>query len=695
MTRDLPFDGTDDTEVDDAGSDMAYRVATGVARVARAGAYVTGGALVASNTGTPARPGDARLDSLHTGWAHTDPDPDPDVPSPVVTFPDPEPTWAPPGPLHSQQPAPLEHAPSTPGWMEPDSRASWDSSDQTTSWYFTEETPDDDPSAPGWVDGSTQSSQAESGPMDWLDSPDHALPGHSPFALPGTQAFSGPDPFGLRVPAAGEAEDATAHTPDHGSGNGFGPSAELDGDSWDSLFGNGGLFGDNDSGSDSDFGIFFGVESSAKLDGEFTVEFGLNEQDGLYLHTEAWLEASAEVSVQAAVGNNVGDQLDQFSDWIDSKPSAGTGSARATNDQAGSANSGLGTGGTPGSTTAPAAAPVAPALAAPAPIAHVAPAPVAAPAPAPVAPAAPAPVAPATVAPVPVAPAVAAPVVVQPVAATPLQTTIQPEAASTPIANVLTGPSGASPLTAPAAVAPALFDPPKPVPATNLDPRHPDIGHTGTSPVSKVPTTITNSVPVPATGNPLDPTTGKLPDLGGITNTPGVTLPVPTIDLDGTPSKIPGATVNPSLPGTKPAPTIDPDGTRPSVPTTQQPVPTPPKTVDPTHTRPTVEVPSTVDVPTVSLPTQQPTMTHSITVPTADIAPPPVHIPTQAPVTPIKPPVTLNPNPKPISDTVDYQAAQYTPPGDHLLFASGLSSGLMPHQDSPLSQHDGTDVTLV
>ncbi|MBF6247528.1 hypothetical protein IU471_28770, partial [Nocardia elegans] len=49
MTRDLPFD--DDTEVTEPGGDTAYKVASGVARVARAGAYVTGGALVASHGG--------------------------------------------------------------------------------------------------------------------------------------------------------------------------------------------------------------------------------------------------------------------------------------------------------------------------------------------------------------------------------------------------------------------------------------------------------------------------------------------------------------------------------------------------------------------------------------------------------------------------------------------------------------------
>lgn len=87
MARDLPFDGED--EVAERGGDTAYRIASGAARVARGGAYVTGGALIAANGGgTPAPPGE--LDSRNAGWAHNV-DPHPDVPSPVVTFPDPEP----------------------------------------------------------------------------------------------------------------------------------------------------------------------------------------------------------------------------------------------------------------------------------------------------------------------------------------------------------------------------------------------------------------------------------------------------------------------------------------------------------------------------------------------------------------------------------------------------------------------------
>ncbi|MGW4249740.1 hypothetical protein ACWELQ_45540, partial [Nocardia sp. NPDC004722] len=84
MTRDLPF--SDDDAADDKGGDAAYRIATGVARVARAGAYVTGGALVAAsgNRGSNAA---ITHDSKSVGWSQAN-DPQPNVPSPTVTFPD-------------------------------------------------------------------------------------------------------------------------------------------------------------------------------------------------------------------------------------------------------------------------------------------------------------------------------------------------------------------------------------------------------------------------------------------------------------------------------------------------------------------------------------------------------------------------------------------------------------------------------
>uniref|UniRef100_UPI002458E0E6 hypothetical protein n=1 Tax=Nocardia brasiliensis TaxID=37326 RepID=UPI002458E0E6 len=80
MTRDLPFDD-DATEGAERTGDTAYRVATGVARVARAGAYVTGGALIAANGGgRPAAPR-SRLESMNNRWAGNNA-PDTGAPSP-------------------------------------------------------------------------------------------------------------------------------------------------------------------------------------------------------------------------------------------------------------------------------------------------------------------------------------------------------------------------------------------------------------------------------------------------------------------------------------------------------------------------------------------------------------------------------------------------------------------------------------
>ncbi|MFF3570728.1 hypothetical protein ACFYXQ_23375 [Nocardia jiangxiensis] len=92
MTRDLPLDADAEDPGDHAG-DTAYRVATGVARVARAGAYVTGGALVAEGSTTPEN-GESHDASRIAGWSLQDPQPN--APSPVVTYPDPAPDSVPP-----------------------------------------------------------------------------------------------------------------------------------------------------------------------------------------------------------------------------------------------------------------------------------------------------------------------------------------------------------------------------------------------------------------------------------------------------------------------------------------------------------------------------------------------------------------------------------------------------------------------
>ena len=92
MTRDLPLDADAEDPGDHAG-DTAYRVATGVARVARAGAYVTGGALVAEGSDTPEN-GESHDASRIAGWSLQDPQPN--APSPVITYPDPAPDSVPP-----------------------------------------------------------------------------------------------------------------------------------------------------------------------------------------------------------------------------------------------------------------------------------------------------------------------------------------------------------------------------------------------------------------------------------------------------------------------------------------------------------------------------------------------------------------------------------------------------------------------
>jgi|GEM_PF-4843809 len=101
MTRDLPSDA-DAGDVGDHAGDAAYRVASGVARVTRAGAYVTGGALIAAGGGTPTTP-QSEDESQIAGWSVKDPQPN--APSPVITYPDPSPESAPPGPAHPAPPA--------------------------------------------------------------------------------------------------------------------------------------------------------------------------------------------------------------------------------------------------------------------------------------------------------------------------------------------------------------------------------------------------------------------------------------------------------------------------------------------------------------------------------------------------------------------------------------------------------------
>ncbi|WP_280503043.1 hypothetical protein, partial [Nocardia farcinica] len=63
------------------GDDTAYKIATGVARVARAGAYVTGGALVGAHRARDHGSGDRPLASWNAGGAPRSAPP-PELPSP-------------------------------------------------------------------------------------------------------------------------------------------------------------------------------------------------------------------------------------------------------------------------------------------------------------------------------------------------------------------------------------------------------------------------------------------------------------------------------------------------------------------------------------------------------------------------------------------------------------------------------------
>ncbi|MET7767371.1 hypothetical protein [Nocardia sp. NPDC005366] len=706
MTRDLPFDG-DEAEAMDPSGDTAYRVANGVARVARGGAYVTGGALIASNGGGPDTPGGQRLDSWSTGWSGNR-DPEPDLPSPVVTFPDPEPNSV---PVFPARPAPVSHdhgvlAAPLPGAANGDSAAALRfgaPADDTVAGTGT----DFFPGAPSFL--GTDAGGSDATVPDWLSGDESGQFGDGGYAASSATlgpGFGQPDAGGFLNPGADMFGFARHHVSDPARVGELAGTVEENANQVG--FGHSGFnpwAGTQPvSAADAaelfdgigDFGVYVGVDASMSLYTELEVDFGIGP-DGAYLTTEMKVEASAQVSIKTAAGTNVGEQIDNLSDWLDNKPTTGAG--RTGHEQHGI---GSGTTGFTGSSgTGPgASAPVPSPAPAPAPIA-VSPAPVgmSAPAPAPVAVAAPA--------------AVAAPVV-----ATPLQTTIQPDAANSPIANVIAAPTGPSPLTAPAAAVPVLFEPVRPAPAgpvvhTPAD-THIDSTYTTPSPVTKVPTTITHTIPTPTLPghSTPDPGTVTLPGTV-ITTPPSVDVkPKPGTDADGQGTTAPGVTVTtqPTRPTTQPStpnddvttPGTGGSGTGAGAGTTQPSVPT--------QTRPSVEAP-TAEVPSVSVPTQ-PSVTHSapthapippavdtdgptidlppVEVPTADI-PTPAHT---APATPVKP-LPVAPNGRPISDQLDsshgYTATQFVPDADHSIqfvpdadhsmavFASGgLSTGLMP-----------------
>ncbi|GAA5073087.1 hypothetical protein [Nocardia iowensis] len=705
MTRDLPFDD-DATEAAERAGDTAYRVATGVARVARAGAYVTGGALVAAydGGGTPEHPGSSRLDSWNAGWANTS-DPDSDTPSPVITFPDPVVEPAPVNSPHSAN-SPVAHGnsgfnlPGTGGGANLPLPSLGDEYNGTDAGFPL---PGSDsgqhgmelPSLPGGGTGqqgmqlpglsgapSGIGATPESSGLPLPGTPNHApsngldLPGGNGFGLPGHglgqagHGFGLPGANGFVAPGLPGSNPAAAASPSAG-----GPFDGV-GDGGDPL------------------GIFVGTQ--------WSVDFGVGPH-GIYFNSEMKVDLGA---------GHVGDQLDQFTDWLGSGLHVPDGSGRSVTDPTVTSHGTPGVVGgltTPGSSThqsnqsghsshstVPTATtqPVPQPLAAPAPIMSTAPAPVAAAAAAPV---------------VAVAPVASAP---QPVVATPLQTTIQPDAATTPIANVIGAPEGPSVLTVPAAATPALFDQARPTPVVKPTPAIEPHSSEVTITTPNTPTTITKTVPVPVVPSDVTaPSVPKTPDLG--TKIPGVpTTPHGGISTgpDVPTTKTPGAT------GTHPTqvPTTDPDGdvTTPGTGTgnggatggvTTQP------TV-PTREVPTVTQPEpTVSVPTHDVPTAVPT--HNAPVPTHDL-PPTFHAPspTQAPVPTYKPPV-MDPKPHAIADPINsthmvaataQPVTDYTAYTDHSTLAaasgSGLSGGLMPESMMSETHHatpGGWDIPLV
>ncbi|MFQ6396734.1 hypothetical protein ACLMAJ_25130 [Nocardia sp. KC 131] len=740
MTSDLPFD-SNDTDADDRAGDTAYRVATGVARVARAGAYVTGGALVAANGGTaPSHPGSQRLDSWHTGWAApASNDPEPDAPSPVVTFPEPDPHSIPAPPrdvghhgfqlpsVPTTPPAPNGHAPSSGPYIRvvsPDgpshspSTSTWPEANNPPTWKAPS-TPDGrDPApethapsgpsgfqlpewhAPNWWDAINGREDEKAEDESSNDGHGFGLPRHglgqagNGFGMPDSGGFAAPgDVFGLpRLPVANstklhavsqEASDTVSgdvydETPNALPRHMFdGMSNVMSGQNFDGMSGHHHF----DGVGNGDLGVFLGAKAGMDVHTQSTVGVGTGTK-GAYPNSDPKIEAPADLKVVTAAGSDVGDQVDHFNGWLDDSghgmPAAGP-SGRSAAEQHGSTPSASGLGG-----SGVGHQPVAPVVAPPA-LSVV-------------------PVQPIVPVPAPIAPPPPVVNVVQPVAATPLQTTIQPDAASTPIANVLAPPPGPSPLTAPAAVLPTLFDHPvqpvvvKPVidlPTEGLVP-------TAVIPtIPTIPTTITPTMPTPGQVTP-DLGTTKFPELD-ITKLPTIGIPTPSagsgIDITKTPgfpgTQMPGTTVIPTRPSTP-----DNDVTLPSAGagTTGHTAPS-------THTLPSVDIP-TVDVPTLQ-PSLPPTISHSAPAPTLipitpsmDIDLPTAPLPTgnpwptgQGPATIAPPFGGLDPKPHGIASELNdpmsallshNDASMYAMPvaNDHsaftLMAAGGLSAPLMP-----------------
>ncbi|MFD3594706.1 hypothetical protein ACFWU5_18445 [Nocardia sp. NPDC058640] len=619
MTRELPFDdGAARTE----GPDTAYRVANGVARVARAGAYVTGGALVAANGAAR----DSNADSRYAGWSQqTVPtDPSPDAPSPIVTFPDlaapefdpvvpPAPFFAPPDVSMVARTGEFDRRPETSGSDERDSRIPGDNDSSSgigipgynPGYGHNPGNAEPGFDLPGFDD------RPEHGTRPGFDLPDFGRPGFDQpgFDQPGIglPGFDGPTP-GIGIPGYDSLPGNDFGIPGY-SGIGL-PGTDPVGSVSDGMFDGIGDLG----------GMFDGIGAMMTSQWQVDVHAGL---DGV------WFTSQLKADLQVG---DVGDQLDDYSDWLRGEMTTpgGTGTPSPTGGLSSpngptlpGSSSGVGL---PGST-----APV------PAPVAATPFVPTPAPTPAPIAPA-----------PAPIAPVAVAPLATNPVVSTPLQTTIQPDAASTPIANVF-GPATTSPLTAPAASVPALFTPVTPTKPVVL----PDVSGGGSTPTMP-PVTVPSKVPTidletPTTVKPVVPTVTvpTVPDGTKVPITVPPTTPVkPTVPDDDVTTK----------PGTGGSTT---PSTGQGTPTVDVPTPTKPPTVDvdPPTTRPTVDI----DPPVVT--------------------PPPV---TVAPtVAPVKPPVVET---KPIAAEFDQHSSGYHGVSAGL-FDSGLGGGDVLAGAFPVEHH--------
>ncbi|GAB2547013.1 hypothetical protein [Nocardia heshunensis] len=679
MTRDLPF--ADDDAADDNGGDAAYRIANGVARVARAGAYVTGGALVAAsgNRGSNAA---ITHDSKSVGWSQAN-DPQSNVPSPTVTFPDLTADQVPAQHLGPATAAPVsgpfgpldDYHHGTDAGLFP---ASFNSlqPDTSLSGFHGIGLPDNESGLPG--SGGHWGVPLDNPATDLVPTPTQpvtptldplqpnflqSLPG---FALPNTPGMHLPGTDGAHVP---DMSGGTGPFDGVGATDGQGVGAFL-GTQWtvDAHVGLDGVW------FHSDLKVDLGVGHVMDQYNQFTqhVSQGLSHPAGADLSTVAPGGSGQQAGTPAhpAAANSVPGQA--------TSPVSGQGAAQLPGQAAaplpGQGASGLPGQGTAGSPAGVAPTSVVPGTTSPGAVPGVT-SPVAAqPSPgsigtnpfvAPTAPAAPvaftpvstpaaAPVVPVAVAPVAVAPVAVA----QPVAVTPLQTTIQPDAANQPIANLLSTHGGPSPLTAPAAVAPALFDHGKlPVLASGEPsaPGHPIAPVAQPVPSAAVPT------PAPHVSTPI--TIDPLPVLTPAPTVPGTKFPGLDSDITKPGGGTPVTTPAPTVPTTKiPDPdATKPDGGTPTLPTDVT-VPThQPTATVPVHPTPDVPVPTVA--PTPEVPTHQPTVS---------VAP----APTAAPVPTIQQPITTPPHVdvqpvKPIADHYDS--------GDHLLG----------YHDGGLLAHDG------